>query len=74
MSKPTPIPREIALRLCKEICEENARKKIKFLGLQCWGCLKFGKGDPEKMCLSNGADYNGCQMINKRYAELYEKR
>jgi hypothetical protein len=46
------IPKDVALQLCSEI--RNA-KKVK-LFTQCWGCVKFSKGDPAKMCFSSRTD------------------
>lgn len=59
-----PVPWEIALKLCKEIREENSRKKLRFLSfqaLQCQGCETFSKGDQTKMCIANG-----CNLVNAR--------
>ncbi len=58
------IPRETALKLCGEIRTENRRKWLSMGRLQCWGCYKFTRGDPEKMCLSNE---RGCNLVNNRY-------
>ena len=63
------IPREVALQLCAEIREENRGKWYSFARLQCWGCMTYGKGDPEKMCLFNQEGHGGCNLINKRYAQ-----
>jgi hypothetical protein len=69
MSEHAPIPREIALQLCTQIREENKKKKLKFLGFQCWGCYKWANGDPDKMCVSSKEGYRGCYMVNKRFDE-----
>jgi hypothetical protein len=60
------IPEDAALQICTEIRE---KKKIK-LFTQCWGCVKFSKGNPEKMCFNSKPDNRGCGLINKRYDEL----
>ena len=60
------IPKEVALKLCAEIREENRGKWYTFAGFQCRGCLKFSKGDPAKMCVSSRDDYRGCNLVNKR--------
>jgi len=57
-----PIPREVAVRLCAEV--SSAKKGKMFT--QCWGCWKFSKGDPEKMCF-NGPANRGCQLVNQLY-------
>jgi len=59
------IHREKALNICEEIRKEKGVK----LFSQCWGCVKFSKNDPDKMCFS-GADNRGCKLVN----ELYDKR
>jgi len=61
------IPKDVALQLCSEIRNE---KKVK-LFTQCWGCVKFSKGDPAKMCFSSRVDNRGCGIVNKRYDELH---
>lgn len=57
------IPKDTALQLCEEIRKEKSSK----LFTQCWGCVKFSKGDPSKMCLSGTPDYRGCKLVNERY-------
>jgi len=59
------IPREVAIQLCAEIRQEKEHKWFS----QCWGCVKFSKGDFAKMCASSRTDYRGCNLIN----ELYDK-
>ena len=61
------IPKEVAWQLCAEIRQENRGKWYTFAALQCWGCMKFSKGDPAKMCLSSKPGYSGCNLINARY-------
>ena len=62
-----PIPREIALKLCAEIREVNLKKRFNFLAMQCRGCWKFSKGDPDKMCVTANPGYRGCYLVNRRY-------
>ena len=59
------IPRDVAFQLCEEIRKERGVR----LFSQCWGCVKFSKNDPAKMCF-NGTDNRGCRWVN----EQYEKR
>lgn len=61
------IPREQAMQLCTEIRQENRRKPYTPGGMMCWGCVKFSKGDPAKMCFSSRPDYRGCYQVNARY-------
>jgi hypothetical protein len=56
------IPKDIAFQLCEEIRKE---KGVKIFS-QCWGCVKFSKKDPAKMCF-NGPDCRGCRLVNDRY-------
>jgi hypothetical protein len=58
---------EQALRLCAEIREQNRCKRFSAAAMQCWGCVTFSKGDPDKMCLSNKPGNRGCNLVNTRY-------
>jgi len=62
------IPRDVAFQLCEEIRKEKGVK----LFSQCWGCVKFSKNDPDKMCFS-GPDYRGCKWVNDRYDKRLSK-
>lgn len=64
------IPRDAALLICAAIRRESYGKWYTFTGLQCWGCMRFSKGDPAKMYLSKRLGYRGCKLVNKRYAQL----
>ena len=57
------IPRDIAFGLCSEVRKEKGVK----LFTQCWGCVRFSKGDPAKMCFSSNPDNRGCKQVNERY-------
>ena len=63
------IPRETALKLCAEIREEN-RQRFILARVQCWGCTRYAKGDPDRMCLTSQAGNRGCNLVNKRYERL----
>jgi len=58
------IPRELALKLCGEIRQENRHVWYTFAAGQCWGCMTFTKGDPAKMC----GGVVGCNLVMARYA------
>ncbi len=58
------IPRETAEKLCAEIRAGNQRRRLSPAAVQCWGCMKYSKGDPAKMCLGSR---DGCNLVNKRY-------
>jgi hypothetical protein len=62
-----PIPRATALQICAQIQEESRGKLLSLARIQCWGCIKFSKGDPEKMCLTSKPGYRGCNLVNSRY-------
>jgi len=64
------IPRDVAMQLCSEILEESRGKWYRFGCWQCWGCTKFSKGDPDRMCFSNKEGYRGCNLVNNRYDKL----
>ena len=61
------IPSGAAIRLCSEIRSEKGVK----LFSQCWGCVKFSKGNPAKMCFSGKSGNRGCGLVNKRYDSLF---
>ena len=71
MNTSKDIPREVALKLCDEIRGENKQKWFSLAKMQCWGCCKWSKGDLEKMCLSSEG---GCNLVNKRYSLLKERK
>ena len=57
------IPRDTAFLLCEDIRKEKGVR----LFSQCWGCVKFSKNNPDKMCFSGQPDYRGCKLVNDRY-------
>lgn len=61
------ITRETAIQLCAEERAENRRKWLSAAHWQCWGCVKFTGGDPDKMCMHSPQGYNGCLLVNARY-------
>ena len=64
------IPFRIAEKLCLEI--RNAQDKV-FRPMQCWGCMRYSKGDPMKMCFSQNPHNTGCKLVNKAYRQRYLK-
>ena len=58
-----PIPEDVAFKLCEMITTE---KKVRLFS-QCWGCLRFSKGDPKKMCFYGPPDNRGCRFVNTRF-------
>jgi hypothetical protein len=57
--------KELALQMCAEIREENRDKWFSAARWQCWGCMTFTGGDPEKMCIGGE---EGCNLVNAHYA------
>jgi len=62
------ISKEVALRLCEEVRHENRRKWFSAARWQCWGCVTFTGGNPDKMCLRTKEGYDGCALVNRRHA------
>jgi hypothetical protein len=54
------IPEKTALKLCEEI---RKGKNVRIFS-QCWGCMKYSKGNPARMCFYDGKDNRGCKKVN----------
>ena len=63
------IPLEKAFELCKLY---RGKHKVRLLS-QCWGCLRFSKEEPEKMCFYKPPDNNGCRFVNHLFEESNRK-
>jgi hypothetical protein len=63
------IPRETTLKLCHEIREENLSRRFGIARIQCWGCTRYTKGGPDKMCFTSQRGNRGCNLVNKRYEQ-----
>jgi hypothetical protein len=57
------IPLERAAELCKAQRDKHSARMLS----QCWGCVKYSKGVPEKMCFYKPPDNDGCEKINKLF-------
>jgi hypothetical protein len=57
----------ISLEEAFKLCQMYIGKHKARLFSQCWGCLKFSKNNPEKMCFYKPPDNNGCRFVNKEY-------
>jgi len=66
MTNKNSIPLDVALKLCQKFREE---KKVKLFS-QCWGCVKFSKGDSKKMCFYDPPENRGCRFVNEKYDRL----
>ncbi len=62
------VPRDTAIELCQQVRQRLSGKLFSFWKWQCWGCVKFTKGEIEKMCLFNDGAFNGCGLVNKEWA------
>ena len=65
---PEEIPLERAIELCAEYRNEH---KVRIFS-QCWGCLKYSKEEPTKMCFydeKNPANNRGCRFVNRLFDE-----
>ncbi|UCF07563.1 MAG: hypothetical protein JSW28_07920 [Thermoplasmata archaeon] len=63
MADKDPIPERVAFELCQRI---RGEKKVRMFS-QCWGCVKFSKGDFRKMCYYDPPMNRGCGLVNKLY-------
>jgi len=61
MANERPITRESAMAICEKIRGEKARRIFS----QCWGCVRFSKGDFSRMCASSKPDFRGCRLVNE---------
>jgi hypothetical protein len=67
------IPRELAFKLCCDIREENLGQRFSLARMQCWGCTRYAKGDPDRMCFTSQEGNRGCKLISKRYEQLRQQ-
>lgn len=62
-----PIFQQAAIEICRQIQNRYSRKFFTAVYWQCWGCVKFSKGDIKKMCFANNSDNRGCNLVNKQF-------
>ncbi len=65
MSPELIIPLEKAHELCKA---HRAAKGVRMFS-QCWGCVRYSKDVPEKMCFYDPPNNNGCKHVNKLFED-----
>jgi hypothetical protein len=65
MKSGVSIPLEKAVELCKIHREKHGVK----LFSQCWGCVRFSRDVPEKMCFYKPPNNDGCKIVNKLFEE-----
>ena len=63
MTKIDPISIEDVFKLCKRYRDEH---KVRLFS-QCWGCVKYSKEEPTKMCFYNSTDNRGCRFVNQLF-------
>jgi hypothetical protein len=57
----------ISFEQAKNLCQQYLEKHKARLFTQCWGCLKFSKQNPQKMCFYKPPNNNGCRFVNELY-------
>ena len=67
MSSKGSIPGEEAIRICERMMKNSQGKVFSLSRWQCWGCITFTKGDPDKMCFSGSEGNRGCSLINSAF-------
>jgi hypothetical protein len=65
MESEISIPLEKAIKLCKAHRNKNGVRMFS----QCWGCMRFSKETPEKMCFYKPPNNDGCKIVNKLFEE-----
>jgi hypothetical protein len=54
------IPVNEGLAICMKV-------RSRMIFSQCWGCMKYSREDPEKMCFYDPPENRGCSRINKEF-------
>ena len=57
-----------------ELCNLHREKYGVRMFSQCWGCVRFSKGDPEKMCFYKPPNNDGCIYVNKMFEESNKQK
>ncbi len=53
-----------------EMCKVHREKNRVRMFSQCWGCVKYSKDVPEKMCFYKPPSNDGCKHVNQMYEYL----
>ncbi len=69
-----PIPEIVAMKICRDIQEQNRTRRVNFAKLQCWGCQIASKNDARKMCLHSKPDNRGCQLVTKVFDQQFAEK
>jgi len=67
------IPKDVALKLCKQISKENKRKWYSLAGWRCKGCVKWSRGDERMLYFNVRRGLDGCALVNARYVKVSKK-
>jgi hypothetical protein len=57
------IPLEKAVTLCRKYRDKHAVRMFS----QCWGCIRFSKEEPTKMCFYDPPENRGCKFVNSLF-------
>ncbi len=62
---------EIVLSVEKayELCRLHREKNGVRVFSQCWGCVRYSKDVPEKMCFYKPPNNDACRHVNKMYEQ-----
>ena len=60
---------ELSISLDKafELCKAHREKNGVRLFSQCWGCVRYSKEVPEKMCFYKPPNNDGWKFVNKLF-------
>jgi len=63
----------LSLEQAAQLCKDYREKHRVRLFSQCWGCVKYSKENPEKMCLFKPPNNDGCRFVNELYRNQNNK-
>ena len=59
----------ISFQKAVELCNAYREKHKVRVFSQCWGCVRFSKGNPEKMCFFKPPNNDGCRFVTEQFAQ-----
>ena len=57
---------KLSLQKAYAFCEHHREENKVRIFSQCWGCVKYSKEDPEKMCFYDPPNDNACKFVNRQ--------
>ncbi len=69
-----PIPEIVAMKICRDIREQNRTRRLSFAKVQCWGCQIASKTDARKMCLHSQPGNRGCALVTKVFDQQFAEK